>query len=105
MVFSWNVGNDTIEEIRASLLVRVVEKHDKYLDLSTEMDRSKRDVFRWLRERVWKKMDGFSDKYPSKAGKEVLIKAVIQAIPTYVMGCFKLSDYLLHEIESMIAKF
>lgn len=56
-------------------------------------------------ESVWTKLEGFSNKFISKAGKEILIKSVIQAIPTYVMGCFKLPDYLLREVESMIARF
>lgn len=54
---------------------------------------------------MWKKVDRFGSKLLSKAGKEVLIKSVIQAIPTYVMGCFKLPDYLLKEIDSIIARF
>lgn len=44
-----------MEEVRGYLSVRVVDKHDKYLGLPTEMGRSKKDVFNWLRERVWKK--------------------------------------------------
>lgn len=74
-------------------------KHEKYLGLPTEMGRSKREVFSWLRERVWEKTQGFGEKFLSKAGKEVLIKAVLQSIPTYVMSCFKLPDYLLNEIK------
>lgn len=65
----------------------------------------KERFFWWLRERVRKKIEGFGNKFLPKAGKEVLIKSVIQAIPTYVMGCCKLPDYLLHEIESLIARF
>ena len=41
----------------------------------------------------------------SQAGREVLIKFVIQAIPTYVMGCFKLPLELCDDIEAMIKKF
>jgi hypothetical protein len=41
----------------------------------------------------------------SKAGKEILIKAVAQAIPTFAMGCFDLTRGLCDKINSMIAKF
>ena len=41
----------------------------------------------------------------SQAGREILIKAVVQAIPTYTMSCFKLPVGLCTEIESLIRKF
>ena len=41
----------------------------------------------------------------SKASKEVLIKAVIQAIPTYTMGVFLLPMKLRNELNSMRAQF
>lgn len=72
MVFSGNVNADLIDTVRDILPVQVVEKHDKYLGLPTEMGRSKREVFGWLRERVWMKVQGFGNRFLSKAGKEVL---------------------------------
>ena len=41
----------------------------------------------------------------SHAEREVFIKSVIQAIPTYAMGCFKLPLGLCDDIEAMIKKF
>ena len=43
--------------------------------------------------------------YCLKPGGEVLIKAVIQVIPTYAMGCFKLPVGLCDKIKGLIRRF
>ena len=41
----------------------------------------------------------------SQAGREVLIKSVIQVIPSFAMDCFKIPLGLGNDIEVMIKKF
>ena len=41
----------------------------------------------------------------SNASKEILIKSVAQAMPTYKMSVFKLPNTLYDEITSMVNKF
>ena len=48
---------------------------------------------------------GGKGDYFIKLGCEVLIKSMIQAILTFVMGCFELPLGLCHEIEALIKKF
>lgn len=56
-----------------------------YLGVPADWGRSKVQALKWIKEKVWNKMDGWKEKLLNKVGKEVLIKAVIRAIPTYVM--------------------
>ena len=82
-----------------------VENHSKYLSLPTFVGRSKKHVFDFVQERVWKKLNGWKEGVFSQAGKEVIIKAVAQSIPTYIMGCFLLPQGLYDHIESLISRF
>lgn len=62
-------------------------------------------MFAYLKDKVWKKIQGWKEKLLSKAGKEILIKAVAQTIPTYAMSCFDLMKSLCDEISAIICRF
>lgn len=103
--FSHNVPIDLQEALALVLRVKRVDKHDRYLGLPMEISYSKAEAFSFIKEKVQKKLGGWKEKFLSAAGKEVLIKAVIQSIPTYVMGCFELPNQLCHDIQQLMAKF
>lgn len=54
---------------------------------------------------VWKRLSGWKEKLLSVAAKEVLIKSMIQAIPTYVMQCFLLPKGITDQILQLIRDF
>ena len=66
---------------------------------------NKRNTFNDVKDKLRKKLAGWKEKLLSKAGKEVLIKAVAQARPTYTMSCFKIPDSLCDDLTSMIRNF
>lgn len=47
----------------------------------------------------------WKEKIISEACREILIKTIAQAIPTYFMGIFKISKALCDTINSTIAKY
>lgn len=60
---------------------------------------SKNQAFSYLLKKIEKTMSGWNYKFLSKGSKEVLLKAVAQAIPTYTMSVFKITPHLCEKIE------
>ena len=66
-------------------------------------DRS--DCFRHFVERIKIRMMGWMEKILSVGGKEILLKAVVQAIPVFAMSVFSLPKGICKEITDIIAQF
>ena len=69
------------------------------------MGKNRRANLNYIKERVWGKLQGWKEKLLSQVGREVLLKVVVQAIPTFAMSCFKLLVGLGNDIKAMIRKF
>ena len=91
--------------IKNLLGVPEIKEYECYLALPIVVGKNRRAILNYIQERVWGKFQGWKEKLFSQAGREVLLKAVMQAIPTFSMSCFKLSVGLCNDIESMIRKF
>ena len=85
--------------------VPVIRHYEKYLGLPSFVDRDRNVCFTQIKERIWGQMQGWQEKLLSQAGREVIIKAVVQSIPVYSMSVFKLPVGLCKDIEAMIRKF
>ena len=103
--FSKGVPASVRQDIIMHLGVKEVDKHSKYLGLPTIVGRLKKENFLMLKDIVSKKLHAWKGKFMSQPGKEVLLKAVIQAIPTYMMSIFRLPDSLITDIHSIMARF
>lgn len=103
--FSKGVPLSRRQIIRELFGVNEVERHSKYLRLPTIIGKSKKTIFSGLKDRIWKKIQGWKERLLSRAGIEVLIKAVIQALPTYMMSIFCIPDGILDDIQSMMERF
>ena len=80
-------------------------KCEKYLGLPSFVGKGIKASFNYTKEWVWRKLQGWDGKLLSQASREVLIKSIIQVIPTYTMGYFKILIGLCNEIEALIKKF
>ena len=84
---------------------RIMENCEKYLGLPMFGGKIKVNTFKDLREKITKRVLGWKEKYISKVEREVLIKTVAQAIPTYSMSIFKIPKALCDSINSILAKY
>ncbi|XP_030945984.1 uncharacterized protein LOC115970494 [Quercus lobata] len=74
--FSSNTTLGDRERIKETMGVKEVERFESYLGLPTLVGRAKYQTFSFLKDRVWKKIQGWKGQLLSRAGKEILIKAV-----------------------------
>ena len=103
--FSRGVSVEQREVLAGILNMRQVDRHEKYLGIPSISGRSKKLLFDSLLDRIWKKLQGWKEKLLSRAGKETLLKSVIQAIPTYLMGVYKIPGLVIQKIHSAMARF
>lgn len=68
-----------------------ITQYEKYLGLLPFVRRGKRESFNYIKENVWRKLQGEEGKLLFRVGREILLKSIIQAILTFAMRCFKLT--------------
>ena len=83
----------------------MIKHYEKYMGLPSLLGRNKKNTFNSIKDKLRKQLAGWKEKLLFKARKEVLIKVVAQAIPTYTMSVFKLSNSLCEDLTSMIRNF
>jgi hypothetical protein len=65
----------------------------------------KSDCFEHFIERIIQRINGWKQKHLSIGGKEILLKAVAQAIPVYAMVIFQIPKGVCKAMMDAIAKF
>ena len=84
---------------------QVMTNCEKYLGLPMVGGKSMVNTFKDLQEQITKRVMEWKEKTISRAGREVLIKTVAQAIPIYSMSIFKLPKKVCDDINSVLAKY
>ncbi|XP_060961041.1 uncharacterized protein LOC133031535 [Cannabis sativa] len=103
--FSTNTSSATRHAICTRMGIQEVSEHRKYLGLPSTVGRNKNVVFGYLKDKVHKKIQTWDNKFLSRAGKEVLIKSVIQALLAYTMNVFLNPVEICNDIERSISQF
>ena len=103
--FSRNTLTEEQQKIVDASGISSTQRYDIYLGLPALVGRSRTKEFKGIVDKVWKRLQDWKVKLLSQAGREILLKAVIQAIPTYCMSVFTLPKILCSKINSLLQKF
>lgn len=87
------------------LHMRIWVDPGKYLGLPADWGRFKVSALARIKDRILAKIEGRKENLLNQAGKEVLIKAVLQTIPSYTMSIVRFPKSFCQKICSSIARF
>ncbi|WOL04038.1 hypothetical protein Cni_G12759 [Canna indica] len=104
-----NTMNRRLTQLVLEREIKFVVPHvgvqDKYVGLLFVVGRSKRTAYDFIKEKVTKKLHHWKRSLLSIGGKEVLIKELGTTIHLYSLGCLKLLNTLLEEIQKAMVFF
>lgn len=103
--FSVNMEDSVKAMVHQGMEIPTEALGERYLGPPTTPSRSTDEHFAHILATIKKLVVGWTLKLLNSAGREVLIKSISHAIPTYYMSCFKLSKKLCKKITATIAHF
>jgi hypothetical protein len=103
--FSPNTNALLRSEICEALHIDTEALSDKYLGLPALVGADRSDCFKHFIERIIQRINGWKEKLLSIQGKEILLKAVAQAIPVYAMSIFRIPKGVCKGMMDAISQF
>lgn len=105
VTFSTRTAPEVKARVKQTLSIEAEGGIGKYFGLPELFGRKKRNIFSSIVDRIRQKAYSWTSRFLSGAGKHVILKAVLSAMPCYVMSCFKLPASLCKQIQSLLTRF
>ena len=105
LLFGKRINANTRQAIKDVLGIHNDGGMGKYLRIPEDISGSKCKLFAFLRDNLMHRVNGWTGRWLSKGGKEVIIKSILLALPTYVMSTFLLPLEICKNLASAIAQF
>jgi hypothetical protein len=101
-MFGNSCPSNVWEEVKSVLQISQEAFETKYLGLPTPAGRMNKERLQSLQDKLGKRLIEYDDNFMPQSAREILIKAVAQALLVYVMDVFKLSFGLRDKLTKMI---
>nr|XP_027060751.1 uncharacterized protein LOC113687311 [Coffea arabica] len=105
ILFSKNVSPVEKQEICQIMGNMQQVSQGKYLGLPMVVTRTKEQIFGFIRNNIQQRLLKWQNRLLSAAGKEIMLKSVSMAMPTYTMSCFKVPKRLCKDISSIMSNY
>ncbi|XP_019200076.1 PREDICTED: uncharacterized protein LOC109193678 [Ipomoea nil] len=103
--YSKNTQDDDRDAVAQILGVAQAPNFGKYLGLPSFIGRNKKAAFSYIEDKIRQRILSWNKKLLSQAGKEVLLKSVAQAMPTFSMSVFLLPMGICTAIERVMNRY
>ena len=81
--------------IKNLLGVLEIREYECYLGLPVVVGKNRKASLNYIKEMIWGKLQGWKEKLLSQAGREVLLKTVVQAYSHFCYEFFKTSCWAM----------
>jgi hypothetical protein len=105
ILYGNHVSTGVEVEIKHIFKYETICFEEKYLGLPVPEGKMKSGKFQPIKGKFAKRASNWAEKYMSGAAKEILIKFVLQSLPTYAMGVFKFPAGLIEDLSKAIRDF
>lgn len=102
LTFNTNVKEEIMLSVSNIMGVQRGGGPGVYLGLPSLIGRNKKEILGFIKNKITQRMKSWNHKFLSRAGREVLLKSIIQAIPSFAMKVFLLPKGLITEIKRIM---
>ncbi|XP_019181988.1 PREDICTED: uncharacterized protein LOC109177141 [Ipomoea nil] len=103
--YSRNTGHTNKDMVAQILGVAQAPNFGKYLGLPSFVGRNKKAAFAYIEDKIKQRIGSWNKRLLSQAGKEILLKSVAQAMPTFSMSVFLLPISVCTAIERVMNRY
>ncbi|XP_019172478.1 PREDICTED: uncharacterized protein LOC109167861 [Ipomoea nil] len=103
--YSRNTGQNDKDMVAQILGVTQAPNFGKYLGLPSFVGRNKKAAFAYIEDKIKQRVGSWNKKLLTQAGKEILLKSVAQAMPTFSMSVFLLPISVCTAIERTMNRY
>ena len=105
LLFGKQINATSRQEIKDALGIQNEGGMGTYLGIPEDISGSKCKLFVFLKDKLMHRVNGWTCGWLSQGEKEVLMKSILLALPTYAMSTFLLPLEICENLASAIAKF